>query len=72
MKRAYKLDGEICANCAAKIEDRIGKLEGVNSVTVNAMTLRFKIDAEDERFEEVLAASRKIFNDIEPDCIITF
>lgn len=68
MRKAYKLDGDICANCAGKIQTAIGKLDGVNRVSVNAMTLKFTLDAEDSAFDEVLSRSLKIFDDIEPDC----
>ena len=68
MRKVIKLDGEICANCAGKIQAAIEKLPGVNKVSVNAMTLKFTLDVEDTAFDNVLAKSLKIFNDIEPDC----
>ena len=68
MRKAFKLDGEICANCAEKIKVAVEKLEGVNSASVNAMTLKFTLDAEDENFDGILEKSLKIFADIEPDC----
>ncbi|MBO4351896.1 MAG: heavy-metal-associated domain-containing protein [Eggerthellaceae bacterium] len=68
MRKVIKLDGEICANCAGKIQAAIEKLPGVNKVSVNAMTLKFTLDADDAAFDDVLAKSLKIFNDIEPDC----
>ena len=68
MRKVIKLDGEICANCAGKIQAAIEKLPGVNKVSVNAMTLKFTLDVEDTAFDDVLAKSLKIFNDIEPDC----
>ena len=68
MRKAIKLDGEICANCAAKIETEINKLDGVNSARVNAMTLKFTLDANDDKFDDALAKSVTIFNKIEPDC----
>lgn len=68
MNKTIKLDGEMCANCAAKIEDRINKMDGVNNARVNAMTMRFTLDAQDEKFDDILASSLKVFNDVEPDC----
>ena len=68
MRKVIKLDGEICANCAGKIQAAIEKLPGVNKVSVNAMTLKFTLDADDAAFDDVLSKSLKIFNDIEPDC----
>ena len=68
MKKTYKLEGEICGNCAAKIQDRISKLPGVNEAKVNFLTLKFTLDAADDQFDALLAQSIKIFADIEPDC----
>ena len=68
MRKAIKLDGEICANCAGKIQDKISKMDGVNSASVNAMTMKFTLDADDDKFDSIVAESVKVFNDIEPDC----
>lgn len=68
MRKVMKLSGDICGNCAAKIQDKINKIDGVNEARVNFMTLKFTLDADDARFDEILAQSVKIFNDIEPDC----
>ena len=70
MKRSYKLEGEICANCAAKIQDAICKIPEVNDARVNFMTLRFTLDAQDQAFQDVLAQSIRIFDDIEPSCSV--
>ena len=68
MRKVIKLDGEICANCAAKVQATIEKVPGVQSASVNAMTYKFTLDAEDDAFEAALEQSIKIFADIEPDC----
>ncbi len=68
MRKVYKLDGDICANCAAKIQAKIEDLPGVNKVSVNAMTYKFTLDAEDATFSDSLKKSLKYFEDIEPDC----
>ncbi|MBR0405353.1 MAG: heavy-metal-associated domain-containing protein [Eggerthellaceae bacterium] len=68
MRKVYKLEGELCANCAGKIKVAIEKLDGVNSASVNAMTYKFTLDAEDDKFDAALKQSVKLFADIEPDC----
>lgn len=68
MRKVYKLDGEICANCAGKIQAAAEKLDGVNKVSVNALTYRFTLDSTDDTFDENLQKIVKIFADIEPDC----
>ena len=68
MRKVFKLDGELCANCAGKIKSAIEKLDGVNSASVNAMTYKFTLDADDDKFDAALKQSVKLFSDIEPDC----
>lgn len=70
MRKVYKIEDLCCANCAAKIEDGINKLDGVNRASVNFLTQKFTLDADDERFDEIFDASRKIFRKIEPDATI--
>ncbi len=68
MRKVYKLDGDLCANCAGKIQAAAEKLDGVNSVSVNAMTLKLTLDTTDESFDTNLQQVIKLFADIEPDC----
>lgn len=60
MKKAYKMTELDCANCAAKMEDKIKKLEGVNSVSVNFATAKITIDASDEEFDAVIEQAKAI------------
>lgn len=66
MKRRYTLENLGCANCAAKMEDEIKKLDGVNSVTVNFITTKMVLDVEDDKFDSVLAQAKDIIKSIEP------
>lgn len=70
MKRAMKLEGELCGNCAGKIQDKINKIDGVNDAKVNFMTMRFTLDADETRWDDIMAKSIKVFDDIEPSCRI--
>ena len=70
MRKTYKLEDLCCANCAAQIQDAVSKLDGVNSASVNFLTEKFTLDADDARFDEIFAQSKKIFKKIEPDCEI--
>lgn len=60
MKKHFKLRDLDCANCAAKMEDAIKKLDGVNSATVSFMTQKLTLDADDARFDEILQQAVKI------------
>ena len=68
MKKTFKLEDLDCANCAAKMEAAINKLEGVQKATVSFMTQKMTIEAEDDRFDEVVKAAVKCIAKVEPDC----
>lgn len=71
MIRSYKLEELRCANCAAKIEAGINRIEGVNSAKVNFITSKLKLDADDSRFEQILDEAQAVCTKYEPDCVIT-
>ena len=67
MKAKYKIEGLDCANCAAKIEEAISKLDGVNSVRVSFLSEKVKFDlADDIDLEDLIAESNEIADKIEP------
>ena len=68
MKKTFKLEDLDCANCAAKMETAIKKLDGVKSASVSFMTQKMTLEADDERFDEVLQAAIKCIAKVEPDC----
>ena len=68
MKKTFKLEDLDCANCAAKMEAAIKKLDGVNNATVSFMTQKMTIEADDERFDEVVKAAVKCISKVEPNC----
>ena len=70
MKKAYKMRDLDCANCAAKMEDAIRKLDGVQDVSISFMTQKLTLDADDARFDEILQQAVKICKQVEPDCTI--
>ena len=53
MKKTYKIDVD-CANCAAKVEDAIKKVEGVKDASVNFLTQKFMLEADEDIYEDVL------------------
>ena len=60
MKKSFKLTGLDCAHCAAKIEGAIAKLEGVTAVSVNFLTQKLTLEADDSRYEAILAEAKKL------------
>lgn len=70
MKKKFKLQDLDCANCAAKMEDAIKKIDGVRDASVSFMTQKMMIDAEDERFEKIMEEVVRVCAKVEPDCQI--
>ncbi len=70
MKKVFKLQDLDCANCAAKMEAAIKKLDGVNDATVSFMTQRLTLDADDARFDAIVDECVKVCARVEPDCTI--
>lgn len=70
MKKKFKLQDLDCANCAAKMEEAIKKLDGVHDATVSFMTQKMSIDADDERFDAIMDEVVAVCAKVEPDCKI--
>ena len=68
MKKTFKLEDLDCANCAAKMEAAINKLEGVQKATVSFMTQKMMIEADDAVFDKVVEEAVKCIATVEPDC----
>lgn len=70
MKKTYKLEDLDCANCAAKMERSIAKIDGVQSVNVSFIAQKLTIEADDDKFEEIMDQVVKACKKVEPDCVI--
>ena len=70
MKKRYNLVDLDCANCAAKMEEAIRKIDGVHSATVSFLTQKMTVDADDARFEEIMDEVVAVCKKVEPDCEI--
>ena len=68
MKKKFKMVDLDCANCAAKMETAINKIDGVKEATVSFMTQRLVIEADDDRFDELVAEAVKAVKKVDPDC----
>lgn len=67
MRKIVKLEGLCCANCAAKIEEGIKKIDGVKEATLSFMTQRLTMEVDDDRVDEVIEAARKVADRVEPE-----
>ena len=70
MKKKYNLTDLDCANCAAKMEDAIKKIDGVNNATVSFMAQKLTIEADDSRFDSIMKEVVNVCRKVEPDCVI--
>ena len=70
MKKRFALTDLDCAACAAKMEDAIRKVDGVNAASVSFMAQKLALDAEDERFDAILDEVVRVCRKVEPDCVI--
>ncbi len=70
MKKKFILEGLDCANCAAKMEEGIKKLDGVNDASVNFLTTKMVIDAEDEKMAEIIVQAEKLIKGLESQVIM--
>ena len=67
MKVKYILEDLDCANCAAKMEEEISKLDGVNSVNVSFISTKMTLELAEENVDEIFSKIEKIVKKIEPD-----
>ena len=70
MKKKYNLIDLDCANCAAKMENAIKKIDGVRDANVSFMTQKMTIEADDSRFDEIMEEVQSVCRKVEPDCTI--
>lgn len=70
MKKTIKLQDLDCANCAAKIENAVKKLEGVTDVKVNFLSQKMELEAADDKYDSVLSEAKKVIKKIEPDVTV--
>ena len=67
MKKVLKLEGLDCANCAAELENRISKVDGVENVSVSFIMQRLTFECNEEIVKEKLKEIKKIIKKEEPD-----
>ena len=70
MKKMYMLEDLDCANCAAKMEEAIKKIEGVTYARVSYLAQKLTLEADDAVYDAVLAEVVRTCKRIEPDCNI--
>ena len=70
MKKVFAIEEIDCANCDAKIEAAIQKIDGVTFANVNFFAQKLTIEADDARFDAIMKQVLKAARKVEPDCEI--
>lgn len=70
MRKVFKLDNLDCANCAAKMEDAIKKIHGVQDASMRFMTQKLVIEADEANMDAVVDEAVKVCKKIEPEMTI--
>ena len=70
MKKKFNLENLDCAHCAAKMEDAIKKIDGVKDASINFMLLKLTVEADEDKFNDIMKQAVAVCKKIEPDCNI--
>lgn len=70
MKAILKLENLCCANCAAKIEDQVQRIDGVESAGLSFMTQKLSIEAAEDDIEDIVKEVSRIVKKIESDVTV--
>ncbi len=68
MKKVYRLKNLDCANCAAKMERAIAKLDGVDSVVISFMTQRLTVELDETKLPQLVEQMAECIAKVDPDC----
>lgn len=70
MKKAFTFNNLDCANCAAKMETAINKIEGVTKANVIFMTQKLYLEYDESREKEIFKMIRKAVRRVDDDADI--
>jgi len=70
MKKTFKLIDLDCAVCAAKMEEAVKKIDGVNDASVSYVAQKMVLDADDAKFDAIVKEAVRVCKKVEPDCEI--
>ena len=71
MKCKFKIRGLDCASCAAELERKLNKLDGIDEANINFITERMELELyDDEDKDEIIKRVKKLIKKEEPDVTI--
>lgn len=70
MKKVYLLEDLDCAHCAEKIQEAVGKLDGVEKSTVTFLTQKLTVELAEGREKEIEKEIKKVVKKLEPEVTV--
>ncbi|MFL0197425.1 heavy metal translocating P-type ATPase [Clostridium sp. WILCCON 0269] len=71
IKKEFILRGLGCANCAAKMEEKVNQIKGISNVSVNFVTKTLSMEIEESnKVKELVAATKETINNIESHVVV--
>lgn len=67
MKKTFKMYDLDCANCAARMENEIRKIDGVQSVSISFLAQKLTLEADDAHFDAIAQAAEKACKKIDDE-----
>ena len=70
MKQTFKMENLDCANCAAKMEAAIAKIDGVDNVSISFLLEKMTLEADESMMDKILKEAQKVCKKVDADCRI--
>ncbi|MDR1906586.1 MAG: cation transporter [Clostridiales bacterium] len=70
MTKVMVVENLSCANCAAKMERGISKLNGVKSCSLNFLTGKLYIEADEDKMEIICKDAETAVKKVEPEAVL--
>ena len=67
MKKVFKMIDLDCANCAAKMENEVRKIDGVIDVNISFLAQKMTLEADDARFNDIAKQAAKACKKIDDE-----
>lgn len=72
MEKSYKIENLGCANCAAKMERKIRKINGVKDASINYMAQKLLLETSTDDYIGILSEVQSIIGKIEHEAKLIY
>lgn len=70
MKKVLMMDNLDCANCAAKMQENVKKIDGVEDCSVSFMSQKMTLVYDETKEKEIFKSVQKAVRKVDPDCSV--